>query len=158
MKPTTLSVSGVPTGSYALGRSVGGLLFLAGQIPVNAEGELVSRYAQLPVSEAEALRTGSTPTDLRDEPIVCQTWAVYDNIARLLAEAGSGFPAIVAQRIYMVDVNQFPGMERVRNHIFQGMTPPTTTAGGVQLVIPDVLIEIEVVAALDDEGVTARDL
>jgi enamine deaminase RidA (YjgF/YER057c/UK114 family) len=156
-----LTVEGMPMGTYGLGCKVGGFLLLAGQIPVDTNGQLVTRYAQLPADEAASLRTGATPTDLRDEAIICQTWSVYDNIARLLDHAGAKLSSIVSQRIYMVDINQFPGMERVRNRVFRGSTPPTTTVGGVQLVIPDVLIEIEVIAALDEsdpEGVGPNDL
>jgi enamine deaminase RidA (YjgF/YER057c/UK114 family) len=145
----TVAVPGIQTGSYSLARTAAGVLYVSGMIPVDADGRLVSTYARLPPGVESQLRTGVLPTDLRDERIVCQAWAVYDGIRKVLEFCGSSLQQILRQRIYLVDLGEFYGLERVRNHVFGAEPPPTTTVGVTGLVIPDVRLEIEVEAMVE---------
>ena len=129
----TVAVPGIQTGSYSLARTAAGVLYVSGMIPVDADGRLVSTYARLPPGVESQLRTGVLPTDLRDERIVCQAWAVYDGIRKVLEFCGSSLQQIL----------------RVRNHVFGAEPPPTTTVGVTGLVIPDVRLEIEVEAMVE---------
>jgi 2-iminobutanoate/2-iminopropanoate deaminase len=141
------SVPGIAGGSYAIASSYGDLVFVAGQIPLDPEGRLLERYDDLPADVRARFVTGRAPTDLRDERIIVQTWAVYENMSRVLEHLGMSLAHVMLQRLYLTDVNQFNAVERVRTDVFgEGKVPPTTTAGVTSLVIPQVLIEIECIA------------
>jgi enamine deaminase RidA (YjgF/YER057c/UK114 family) len=108
---------------------VGGkTIYVSGQVPVNASGTLVGKG------------------DLR-----AQTIQVFENIQRLLAQAGAGFTDVVKVNIYVVNCQpkDVAVVREVRKSYLSANQPPASTLVGVtSLVDPDFLVEIEVVAVV----------
>ncbi len=108
---------------------VGGkTIYISGQVPLNADGKIVGKG------------------DLR-----AQTIQVFENIQRLLAQAGATFTDVVKVNIYIVNCQpkDVAVVREVRKSYLSASQPPASTLVGVtSLVDPDFLIEIEVVAVV----------
>jgi len=111
-----------PLGPYTHGATDGRVLYTAGQIPVTADGNV-----------------------LDDKPIGPQTEQALTNIERILADAGLGMDHVLKTTVYMTDIDDFDGMNRVYQSYFEG-DPPARTAIEVSRIADDAAIEIEVVA------------
>lgn len=111
-------------GPYSQAVRAGGLLYTSGQIPLTAEGELV---------------TGG---------IEEQTHQVLKNLAAVLEAAGSSFAGVVKANVFLSDMNNFAAMNAIYGEYFTAPYPARSTVQVARLP-RDVLVEIEVVAALD---------
>ena len=121
-----------PIGAYSVGMSVnpGRLVYVAGQVALDADGNLVG------------------PGDT-----AAQTRQVLANIGHILAAAGAGFSNVVEFTTYVVgrdSVQQFiAGRNVVYPEIFpNGDYPPNTLLVVDGLVREEFLVEIKAVAAL----------
>ena len=121
-----------PLGAYSVGMSVnaGRLVYVAGQVALDSEGNLVG--------------TGDA---------AAQTKQVLANIGHILAAAGAGFSNVVEFTTYVVgreSVQQFiAGRTEVYPDLFPGGDyPPNTLLVVDGLVREDFLVEIKAVAAL----------
>ncbi len=136
-------------GTFGLATRVGPLLFVSGKGALRPDGRVIQSLSDLDEEDAKVarqLQTGRVVTDLREQTIVAQTTYVYSYLKRLLDEQGSSLQDIVRQTIYMVDLNEFPIMERVRMHFLPVDPPATTTVGVTGLAPIGSRIEIEVTA------------
>ena len=104
----------------------GRLLFVSGQVPVNAQRQLASR-------------------DFRE-----QVAMVYDNLETVLKSVGAGFENVVKTTNYLTDISQAKVFREVRDARFAHVKtrPASTTIVITALVEPEFLLEIEVVAAV----------
>ena len=121
-----------PLGAYSVGMTVnaGRLLYVAGQVGVNVEGNLVG------------------PGDA-----AAQTRQVLQNIGHVLAAAGAGFSNVVEFTTYVVGRESVQGFIDGRNQVFpdifpNGDFPPNTLLVVDGLVREEFLVEIKAVAAL----------
>ena len=121
-----------PLGAYSVGMTVnaGRLLYVAGQVGVNVEGNLVG------------------PGDA-----AAQTRQVLQNIGHVLAAAGAGFSNVVEFTTYVVGRESVQGFIDGRNQVFpdifpNGDYPPNTLLVVDGLVREEFLVEIKAVAAL----------
>lgn len=101
--------------------------------------------------------SGMTPWDpatgkIERGPIARQTELVLENIKKVLAAAGADFSHVVSSRVYLSELTKenFQEMNTVYTRYFGDSAPARATIGA-QLLGFDV--EIECIAALDDEGV-----
>lgn len=119
----TVSTTNAPAaiGPYAQGIIVNGMFYSSGQIPLTAEGELV---------------TG----DIQE-----QTHQVFANLKAVLAEAGSSLDNVVKTTVFMKDMNDFVAMNEVYASHF-GEHKPARSAVEVARLPKDVKVEIEVIA------------
>ena len=81
---------------------------------------------------------------------------IFQNLTNVLRAAGAGWRDVIKMNAYMVGLNaeNVAAYREGRAAHFKGMTPPASTLVGVTgLVDPDLLLEVEVVAAL---GAPAR--
>ncbi len=104
------------------------LVHVAGQVALNAEGQVVGRG-----------------------DLAAQAGQVYANLATALAAAGAGFKDVIKVVTYVVNLSpdKAVAVRAVRNHhLGEGPFPASTMVGVTSLVNPDLLIEIEVVAAI----------
>ena len=91
MKPAEISIAAVsadmakPGGHYSHAVSAGGFVFVAGQLPVAADGR-----------------------KLNDEPFEAQARQVLSNVAVALRAAGSSIDKLVQVRVYITDVECWP--------------------------------------------------
>ncbi|MFC3075916.1 RidA family protein [Shinella pollutisoli] len=98
----------------------GDFIFVSGQVPVGADGELV----------------GGT--------IERQTRQVLDNIRAVLALAGAELADVVKTTVWIDDARDFPAFNKVYGSYFPRNPPARTTAEG--RLMADIKVEIEAVA------------
>jgi enamine deaminase RidA (YjgF/YER057c/UK114 family) len=111
-------VASVPAGSR--------LVWTSGQVPLKADG------------------TPAVPGDWE-----AQTRLVMEHLGVALAAGGAGWEDVFKLTFYVVDVTELATIRRVRDEFVNVEHPPTSSLVQVAgLFRPDVLIEIEAVAAL----------
>ncbi len=111
-------------GPYCHAMKVGNLVFCSGQTPLNPDTmELV----------------GTTIEE--------QTKRVLDNLSIVLAGVGLTLKNIVKTTVYLKDMNDFQGMNKVYGEMFQEHRPSRTTISIKQNPL-DALVEIECIAEL----------
>ena len=84
--------------------------------------------------------------------LTAQTEQVYANVVAALAAAGADLSHVFKMVTYVVNLTpeRVTEVRSVRNkYLGQGPMPAATMVGVTSLVHPDLLIEIEVIAALD---------
>ena len=104
------------------------LVHVSGQVALNGEGKVVGR-----------------------SDLAAQAEQVYANLATALAAAGAGFKDVIKVVTYVVELSpdKAVAVRGVRNrHLGDGPYPASTMVGVTSLVNPDLLIEVEVVAAI----------
>lgn len=89
-------------------------------------------------------QVGSAPDGSFPASIEEQTQIAVDKLGALLAEAGSSFDKVVKTTVFLTDMNEFAGMNRVYAKVF-GESPPARSTIGCQLV-GAARVEIEVTA------------
>jgi enamine deaminase RidA (YjgF/YER057c/UK114 family) len=144
-----------PAAHYTMGRRAGPLFFLAGQIAaIPEENKIIKGYQDLPKEAADMLKTGSMNADMVEGPIVAQSWFIWNNIEKMLAEVGSDLDNIMFVTTYIRNMEWFPALARVRKMFFnrEGKTyPPGTILEVPRLgLTTDILIEIEIVAVIPE--------
>ena len=102
----------------------GGLVFVAGILPVNADGDLVG-----------------------GEDVVEQARFVFDELGSILAAAGAEFADVVKVTIFLLDVDHRPLINPVRQAIFGETRPASTLVEVSGLAVPGALVEVDAVAA-----------
>ena len=140
-----------PLARYAAWRRVGNLLFLSGVVAVDpAAARIVRGYADIPDTAADLLgRSGEFSTDLREGPILAQSWYVLDRIRQTVESAGGKMSDVFKLVQYFRDLDHFPHYSRVRKLFFPG-EPPASTVVEVSAMLPtaEILIEVEATAYL----------
>lgn len=114
-----------PLAPYAIspGWQVGDLLFLSGQAAIDKQGEII----------------GANDFDT-------QLKQVFTNIDRVLHAAGSSRDQIVKVTIYLTDMENFPKIVQARKIYFTPPYPADTTVEVKALALPDLMVEIDVIA------------
>ena len=102
-------------------------------------GNLVFCSGQTPLDPSTMKLVGST--------IEAQTHRVLDNLSIVLAGVGLSLKDIVKTTVYLFDMNDFQGMNKVYAEWFQGHTPSRTTIS-IKKNPLDALVEIECIAEL----------
>jgi 2-iminobutanoate/2-iminopropanoate deaminase len=101
------------------------LVFVSGQLPLDAQGRLVG--------EGDMAR---------------QTEQVFENLRAILEATGAGFGDVVRVGSYLTDLSQLAAMREVRARYLAGEPPASTLVGVSGLVLPGALLEVELVAAV----------
>lgn len=112
-----------PTGSYSQGIAASGFLFLSGQGPFDADGNLVG------------------------ESFAAQVRQVLANLAAVAAEAGRTLDDAVRVGVYLHDMVDFDEMDAIYREAFPEPRPARTT---IQTPLPGFRIEIDAVICLED--------
>jgi enamine deaminase RidA (YjgF/YER057c/UK114 family) len=110
---------------------IGNLLHVSGQVAFDEHGALVG------------------PDDPEQQAGQC-----FANIAALLAAAGATPGDVVSLRCFLVDADCYPAYAAAKNRFLADVrVPPAGTAVIVAgLLVPGLLMEIEAVAVIDEEG------
>jgi 2-iminobutanoate/2-iminopropanoate deaminase len=111
-------------GPYSQAVVAGGFLFASGQIPLDP--------ATMKVVEGD---------------IKVQTERVLQNIAAVLDEAGSSFRHVVKTTVFLVNMEDFAGMNEIYAGAFGEHRPARSTVA-VKTLPKNVLVEIDVIARL----------
>jgi 2-iminobutanoate/2-iminopropanoate deaminase len=127
MSKTAIATDGAPAaiGPYSQGIKAGGLIFTAGQIPLD------------PVTQ-QIVAPGITE----------QTTQVLENLKAILEAAGSSLAKVVKATVFLKDFNDFAAMNAVYGAYLapQGVAPPARSTVEVSRLPKDVLVEIDLVA------------
>jgi enamine deaminase RidA (YjgF/YER057c/UK114 family) len=134
MAKTSINPPGMsaPVGPYAhvvTAPPGGRLVFCAGAVAFDADGEVVGKG-----------------------DIVAQTRQVMENLRQALSAAGATFADVVKVTNYVTDAGQWPQVLPVRAEYLNEPYPVSTFVEVSALMFPELLIEIEAVAVVHDEG------
>ena len=108
-------------GPYSPCVGAGDLVFVSGQLPLNAEGKIV----------------GYTPKD--------QARKALDNLSLTLTAAGLGLENVVKTTIFLQDMDDFGAVNEVYAELFSEPFPARSTVQVARLP-KDVRVEIEAIA------------
>ena len=100
-------------------------IHVSGQIAIDLEGNLVG------------------PGDVR-----AQTRQVFENLRAILEAHGATFADVVKIGTYLTTLDDLAGMREVRSEYLTSEPPASTAVQVVALVVPDALIEIDLVAVV----------
>ena len=121
-----------PIGAYsqAIRASAGELLFVAGQVALDAGGDLVG-----------------------EGDMAAQTRQVFDNIGRVLAGAGASFTDVLEFTTYLVGRSGIQPFLAARSEIFPAFFPDGDYPANTLLIVDglvrdEFLVEVKAVAAL----------
>ncbi|MGH8795273.1 MAG: RidA family protein [Stackebrandtia sp.] len=103
----------------------GALLFVSGQVALDADGELIG------------------PDDM-----TAQSHAVMKAIGAILEAHGAGFDDVVNIRTFLTDMDRLVEYGEVRRRYLTGEPPSSTTVEISRLFVPGALLEVDVVAAV----------
>jgi 2-iminobutanoate/2-iminopropanoate deaminase len=113
-----------PLSHYTDAVRAGGLLFISGLVPVDAEGKLVG------------------------DDVAEQTRQIFRNMELVLKAAGCGFEDVVKVTSFLLNVDDRPAINPVRMEFFGKTRPASTLVEVSALAVPGALLEIEAVAAI----------
>ena len=82
--------------------------------------------------------------------VEAQTRAVLEKLGAVLRAAGSDYPSVARCGVYLTDMADFPKMNAVYREFFP-TEPPARSTIGCALAQPDILVEIDCVAAVSTE-------
>jgi enamine deaminase RidA (YjgF/YER057c/UK114 family) len=102
------------------------MVFVAGQVPTDAEGRLVGRG------------------DVR-----AQARRVFENIGAVLGEAGASLRDIVEIIVFLRNIEDYRAFSEIRNEVLAENPPASTLVAVSSLVDPEWLVEVRAVAVLD---------
>jgi len=119
-----------PVGPYSnvVTSPPGKLVFVAGQVALDADGNVVG-----------------------EGDVVAQTRQVMENIRLALEAAGATFDDVVKITNYITDVNEFSKMAAVRREYLREPHPASTLIEVQALMFPELLIEIEATAVVPED-------
>lgn len=125
LQPQVIATDKAPAaiGPYSQAVKLGNLLFTSGQIPLNANGELI------------------------EGGIEEQTHQVFQNLKAVLAEAGATLTDVAKATVFIKDMNQFAALNTIYASYFGDHKPARSTVEVARLP-KDVLVEIELIVAI----------
>ena len=115
-----------PTGYNHLVKA-GNLMFIAGQVALDAEGNVVG-----------------------EENMTAQVRQVLENMKTVLASEGADFSNVVKINIFTTDIERFREATEVRREYFGGHPPASTLVQIERLARPVFLVEIEAIAIVPE--------
>ena len=134
---TVVPGKATPRGRFPHVKVSGGFAFVSGTS---------SRRPDNSIAGASMDSMGTVLLDIR-----VQTRAVLENIRDILGAVGAGLEDVVSVTTYLVSMNDFGGYNEVYAEFFDESGPARTTVAVHQLPHPQLLIEIQAVAAIPHE-------
>ncbi len=112
-----------PIGPYSQAIQTGAILFISGQIPMNA-----------------------LTNELITDDIELATHLVLENLRAILEEAKMNFNNVVKTSIFLKNMDDFPVVNEIYAGYFKGKTPPARETVQVAKLPKDVQVEISAIA------------
>jgi 2-iminobutanoate/2-iminopropanoate deaminase len=113
-----------PISHYADAVAAGDTLYISGVVPIDAQGNVVG------------------------DDVVVQTRQVFANMRLVLAAAGAQPSDVVKVTVYLLDVDDRPRINPVRQEFFGDTRPASTLVEVSRLAVPGARVEIEAIAHL----------
>jgi len=111
--------------SNAVRVEAGPLLFVSGQVAIDKDGKVVGKG------------------DLRAQAV-----QVLENIAAILADSGAEMADVLKVTVYVTDIRAFHDISDIRERYFPNNGPASVIVEVSNLALPELMIEIEAVAAV----------
>ncbi len=121
LKQITTDKAPAAIGPYSQAMEIGGLVFTSGQIPLDAQGQMVAGG------------------------IEAQTRQVFENLQAVLTAAGADFNDVIKATVFIKDMAQFAAVNEIYASFFADHKPARSTVEVARLP-KDALIEIEFIA------------
>ena len=118
-----LQEAGEPISHYTDAVLAGDTLYVSGIVPVDAGGRVVG-----------------------GDDVVAQARAVFAIMERVLAAAGMGPQDVARVTLYLLDVEDRPRINPVREAFFGATRPASTLVEVSRLAVPGALLEVEAIA------------
>ena len=130
-QPQRISTEGEPWAQNCIssGFRVGDLIVTAGQVAVDENGEVI----------------GAGDFD-------AQIDHVFKRLDEILTSAGASLNDVIKTNIYVTDVGNLSKVIDCRRKYFTAPYPASTLVGVKELVFPDLMVEIEVIAVAPNEA------
>ncbi|MFB6252834.1 MAG: RidA family protein [Halobellus sp.] len=124
------------------------------RISSGTEWEPRAGYSRAVRAGSQVHVSGTTATDDRSEVVgegdpSEQTKQALANVEDALAEAGAPLECVVRTRLFVTDIDDWETIGEAHGEYFGEIRPATSMLEVNQLLSPDLLVEIETVAAAD---------
>jgi reactive intermediate/imine deaminase len=122
------------------------------EVMVDGLAEPISHYAHAVVAGDTLYVSGIVPVDASgavvDDDVVAQAREVFAIMERVLAAAGATPADVVKVTVYLLDVDERPLINPVRQEFFGDTRPASTLVEVSRLAVPGARLEIEAIAHL----------
>ena len=122
------------------------------EVTVEGLAEPISHYADAVVAGDTLYISGIVPVDAAGavvgDDVVAQARQVFAIMGRVLTAAGAEPADVVKVTVYLLDVDERPLINPVRQEFFGGARPASTLVEVSRLAVPGARLEIEAVAHL----------
>ena len=78
--------------------------------------------------------------------VAAQTQRAFENIEKVLKAGGCSLRDVIKMNMYLVSAADYKPMNEVRKRVFHPPYPASTVVVVKELVLPDLLVEVEVIA------------
>ncbi len=121
----------------------------------NTKWEPVVGYSRAVRTGNQVFVTGTTATNDTGELVggddaFAQTMQAIRNIESVLQRAGAEMRHVVRTRIFVTDISRWEEIGRAHHEFFHDIRPATTMVEVRRLIAPEMLVEIEADAVVDD--------
>jgi enamine deaminase RidA (YjgF/YER057c/UK114 family) len=101
------------------------VIFISGQASISADGQV-----------------------MHEGDFKAQVRLTFENLKRVLEEAGATLEDVVKLGVYFVGIEHLPEYGAVQAEFFKGKMPAQTALGVASLALPGMLVEVEAFAVL----------
>jgi enamine deaminase RidA (YjgF/YER057c/UK114 family) len=122
---------------------------------IETAGPFVGSWAYSRAVRAGDVIEVSGTTAVRDDGSVAahgdvygQTKQALETIAEALQQLGASLDDVIRTRVFLRDINQWPEAGRAHQEAFAAVKPASSCIGGLDFLMPEILVEVEVTALI----------
>ena len=113
----------IPIGPFSYGILDDKTIYVSGALSVNSDWKVVGKG-----------------------DVGVQTERVFERIGKVLKTAGFSFDDVVKMNVYLLNAEDYKPMNEVRKRLFTPPYPASTVVIVKELILPEALVEIDVIA------------
>ena len=110
---------------FAMGVQIGDTVYVSGHVSQDENGNVVG-----------------------EGDMTAQARQVFANIEAVLAESNAAMEDVVKITTYITDMSHYAEFNAVRAEVFPNAGMASATVAGVELVLPEYLVEVETIAVI----------